>query len=818
MPFRRIYEYKRPAASAISEFAPFNTFYANGHHLKIDQIDVQTTEIENWRLCPDCSYSENTAGQPNKSVCPKCGSSEWSDYGQKRKMLKVKMVYSNDSYENSLINDSSDDRNNVFYCKQLLVNIDENNKKDIIAYEMRNNTYTFGYEYIKKANLKEINFGEMEMNGETLRVAGREEVRKGFKICTYCGKLQPKDNKKRSVHTRYCTGRKDNDKSDAEIYEDCLFLYREINTEILRILIPVTTEDLDDKRRESFIAAFMFGMKLYFGNVDHLKAAVIEEPVPEGGYSKQYLVIYDTVPGGTGYLKQLIMKDNAMVEVLEKALYALESCNCHKEIDVYGNAKDGCYHCLYAYRQGRGNSNISRTTAIEIFKEILAGKNTKKRIDVISMIDTNPLFDSELERLFVEALGKFSNDNRNTELHRDFRNGKECYILTITNKENFKRITWSVEPQVELDASQGICVRCKPDFIITSLSKSNVKPVAIFTDGFTFHKDKVEDDVLKREAVRRSKNFYVWSLSTNDVKTVFSEINDFATNTLDYTKMPNYTANSPLVKNISFDIRKETAMSLLIMYLENPDHATESFKKIAKSYSMLLLSSRNSKSKQYFDEFSYNFNRINEVIDFCNKDFNFNQSIIGIYHPLNDDNCFNVYSGIRVDDYKANTNNPKVAMIAELNDLNGQYYECYKSEWNGFWHFWNIMQFNNGFVGITKKGVLNKIYSLWRSDIFEVTSQLEDNPWQSVLELVFDETSIKIVNILKEWQVEVPDMVGQDIDIHGNGCDLNIELGWSDKKICYVTEDYEQYISELEHDGWTILNICNLENIFGGDN
>lgn len=88
--------------------------------------------------------------------------------------------------------------------------------------------------------------------------------------------------------------------SQADAYEECLFLYREFSAEILRLLVPATTMDATNIRLESFVAAFMLGMKEYFGNVDHLRAAVSEAPVPDADYRKQYLVIYDSVPGGTG--------------------------------------------------------------------------------------------------------------------------------------------------------------------------------------------------------------------------------------------------------------------------------------------------------------------------------------------------------------------------------------------------------------------------------------------------------------------------------------------------------------------------------------
>ena len=101
--------------------------------------------------------------------------------------------------------------------------------------------------------------------------------------------------------------------------------------------------------------------------------------------------------------------------------------------------------------------------------------------------------------------------------------------------------SWEIEPQVVLDAEQGVKVKCKPDFVFWPISAPDHLPVAVFTDGFTYHKDIVADDTLKREAIRRSGNFRVWSLSFKDVQNVFATQGDYATDTLEATKMPSGT-------------------------------------------------------------------------------------------------------------------------------------------------------------------------------------------------------------------------------------------------------------------------------------
>ena len=133
--------------------------------------------------------------------------------------------------------------------------------------------------------------------------------------------------------------------------------------------------------------------------MDHLRATVSEVPVPDADYRKQYLVIYDSVPGGTGYLKQLMNEKNALIEIFEKALKVMENCSCKEDPQ-----KDGCYHCLFAYRQNQQIGNISRSAAIRMLKSILSGKDNIEKINKLNDIPVNPLFDSELEQRFMEAI------------------------------------------------------------------------------------------------------------------------------------------------------------------------------------------------------------------------------------------------------------------------------------------------------------------------------------------------------------------------------------------------------------------------------
>lgn len=73
-----VYEYNRSASSAISEFAPLNDFYVDGRKITIDQVDLGTSKIEPWRLCPNCSHAEPEISTKVITVCPKCQCTGWA--------------------------------------------------------------------------------------------------------------------------------------------------------------------------------------------------------------------------------------------------------------------------------------------------------------------------------------------------------------------------------------------------------------------------------------------------------------------------------------------------------------------------------------------------------------------------------------------------------------------------------------------------------------------------------------------------------------------------------------------------------------------
>lgn len=808
---KMVYEYSRSASSAISEFAPNNNFYVDGRRLTIDQVDLTTAQTAKWRLCPNCSHAQIEESGKNTAACPQCGSPAWADAGQVRTMLKVQMVYSNMDYTKSLINDENDDRNNVFYCKQLLVDVDEDH--DIaIAYRMDNEDFKFGYEFVRKATLREINFGESDITGEKLFVSGVEEVRKGFKICKYCGKIQSENGK--ANHSFACKTRKMPVLMQSDAYEECLFLYREFNTEILRLLVPATTMDSSSVKMESFVAAFMLGMKEYFGNVDHLRATVSEVPVPEADYRKQYLVIYDSVPGGTGYLKQLMHEKNALIEIFEKALYVMENCSCKDDPQ-----KDGCYHCLYAYRQSQQIGNISRKVAIRLLKSILSGRDGIYQIDKIDQIPVNGLFDSELELRFMEAIRtKLGAANMSDTI----RNGKHSYYVKL---ENF---AWEIEPQVSLDAESGVSAACRPDFVFWPIFAPDHKPVAVFTDGFSYHKDSVSDDSIKREAIRRSGNFRVWSLSFKDVQSVFAPQGDFYTNTLEAEKMPSgKMMYQNMIKKQKADViepAKLSSFDLLIEYLKLPD-AERVFKGQAYAYSLSLLEPTLMKNNLAFNNWNMLVKAVNDQTHFTDVDFTFPGTIFGSWIPRSSNAHLSIHSAVIASELKTQG---AVAVCAVLDDEKDSRTDKYEQEWNGFWRFCNLMQFSDNFVAVSSVGISRMNYLTlpvavnYTSDPVTLLTTVND-AWNEINELLFDDDAKAFVKLAKDAGVPAPheDNVGYEVEGDDGEVVATVEIAWPDRRVGFMTAQQAEDKEKLEKLGWRIFDLLDASDIasyFGGDN
>ena len=429
-----------------------------------------------------------------------------------RDLLRLRLVHAVADARASRIDDQKDDREHLFYTRNLVADFDPVAVER--AYAVRNADAAFGFEYIASATFREVNFGRMGQPTQSVRVAGMQLPREGFRICRRCGMVNPRTGSKLE-HMPSCPARHQGQKAIV----DCLYLYREFQSEAIRMLLPTTVGPDAERSERSFVAALELGLRRRFGGeIAHLRAMTCAYPVEGSDRPQKYVLLYDTVPGGTGYLKDRMAAPERLLSVFEAALAAIEECACNQD-----PAKDGCHRCVLGYRRSRDMQNTSRETARELLRNILDARDDLEKVEGLRKVRVVVETDSVLEDRFIQALRRVvARGGQQGSLRYDLVDGKPGYVLRVGGSDAGGQ-AWYVVPQVDVGLVDGVVHPSRPDFLIRPAKASATHPpVAVFMDGFEYHRDRVDDDSMKRMALLRA-GFVVWSATWDDVKVILGE-------------------------------------------------------------------------------------------------------------------------------------------------------------------------------------------------------------------------------------------------------------------------------------------------------
>ncbi|MDY6988932.1 MAG: DEAD/DEAH box helicase [Thermodesulfobacteriota bacterium] len=802
------YEYERPAVSALQELAPANTFYAEGRMVKVDQVDMTVSEVETWRFCNNCSHKELVGKDEDKEVCVHCGSPMWGDTGQKRLMLRMRQVFASTSDRKSRISDDSDGRDPVFYNKQMLVEFDD--KHILEAYKV-DADFPFGFDFLSKVDFCEINFGEMTEIGDKVSIAGVEMPRKGFSLCRVCGKVQ--EDHKEPSHAFTCTAR--DQESDKNLI-DCIYLYRQFVSEAIRILLPVSVISESNRKLQSFIAAMQLGLKKRFkGKIDHLQTTIHEEPIPDSSFKRKYLVLYDTVPGGTGYLKQLMRSEKQLMDVLELSLEALKACTCNNDED-----KDGCYRCLFAYRSSYNMPETSRNTAIELLAEILSYRDTLVKTKNITDIPFNTLIESELEARFIGALKLYRSAALPLMLKNDLVNGKPGYFLKVGERAYY------IEPQVQLGELDGVSFQSRADFVIRSARFSDgMKPVAVFLDGYTYHHDRIGQDMAQRMAIVQSGKFHVWSLSWHDVENKFRSLKSFYEDYMDPSGLPAGGNLKQLLDGYGLSRFKKyvryNSFDLLIKYLQNPMEGE--WQRFIFVTALMHMDPERYGDADAVKEWMHGVETLlpEEMADRI-KEANcpgFSESCFyGNFDQKSQKNNEFLTQFVVVE--KSALTPPGEPLGARvgccLNDNEDRREKPYfQSAWNGFLRLYNLFQFLPYSYFVTVEGNKAKAYDTIK--LFDEpvvgTAGVKEEPaekenWDSVKEMT-DKQIHSLLDLLKEKGWPLPE-AGYELVAENGEIIASAELGWEGSKIAVLAEEESEFKAKFSQFGWKTVLISEV--------
>ncbi len=519
----RTYEYARPAASGLSELAPEAFFYAEGHRVTVNSVDLKISEPERWRFCPNCPHMELDNEEPAKT-CPACGSRQWGDLGQVHEMVRLRQVHAHNKDRDSRIRDDHEDRTLTRHFRNLYPAFDRHAAES--AYLIQSLPQPFGFEFLREVEFTDINFGR-EIDERDLvhhrRVGGKSILANPFRLCKECGHALKRHREPEHItdrltgpsrepawkdeHAVQCPVRRLPDDEDSAFET---YLYYGFPSEAVRIRLPFSSEQ--ETEVASFAAALHLGLRLEFqGKVDHLRSLPLS--LQENQYTSHWLFLYDTVPGGTGYLERLASAD-IFENVLRSALQKMLECTCNQHQDAdETQRKDGCYRCLYRYQDNRYDSVVSRDAAIRILRSVLDQWYKIHPVASVEIVEPDRLAESELEDRFESWLEKRVRQDGGRIERSPLPDGGSGYRVVLGDR------LWELKRQVRLGSGDSVADPSRADFILRPVGNTDpeVLPVVLFMDGWRYHKARVIKDVHQRLSIHASGRFRVWSLTWDDI-------------------------------------------------------------------------------------------------------------------------------------------------------------------------------------------------------------------------------------------------------------------------------------------------------------
>ena len=489
-------EYSRSARQALFEIAPGNHFYIQGYHHKITGLDIGRPSRplwDQWRICPGCGYVRDELASQDTSPCPRCRNTQLGDASALHKVLRPSRVTSYDRRDDARISDDSDDRDRQFYERVFAVDIDP---EHIEPGSWRHANRTFGVDFTRRAVVRTLNLGIRRPDLQAAdRLAGQDTRIGKFFTCVSCGgtatdkpagsghadPLVSSGYSQPSHHRLWCPQRRGTAPGDhAE-----LILAHVLHTEAIRVLLPVATA-LVNERVASFAAALMAGVaKMYGGDPDHLSVITAAMPDQETGRDRQFLVLHDTLPGGTGYLHRLADQEE-LRKVLASARDVVAGCRCADD------AKRACHRCLLSHIDDDKWPLVSRAEALSMLDDLLQDWTTTS-VASTREISLAGQVESELEAMFWKVL-------------KDWAAAEPAVSLTPAATVNGRSTAALRTDSAHWQVSMHHRARGTIPDVEFARTDQNAPKVVVYLDGYKYHaapdKNRIAEDADQRAGLR----------------------------------------------------------------------------------------------------------------------------------------------------------------------------------------------------------------------------------------------------------------------------------------------------------------------------
>jgi len=793
-------------------------FYTHSRQFEIQQIAIgnpQEPIVEFWGICGRCGHMRRVEElkEPGASPdCPQCGhggdNESQHDIGQQKQFVEFvqSQALSFMEHYESLSGDRNEERQQEFY--QILSSFDHTIEAPVGA--VGNDALPFGIEYRASMIRRDINVGYFGEAGSVPFGHDQEATDNGFQVCQNCGVVVPPggrlDNAK--LHRRSCQGRRKFEKMQQKGQNgnpfkwQQVYLYRQLRSEAIRLLLPL----IDSEDINTLIACIYLGLRLRFeGNPAHLIIAPQVLPDVATGLEKHFLVLMDAVPGGTGYLKTLYQEKDSVtgldgegvMAVMRLARDALETCSCRKLMQHNtSDDTDGCYRCLRSYHMQYKADQISRERGIILLNELIEAGEKRSQEKDLDTIKPDSLFGSVLEKKVVDHLHDFV-----TQLQGKWEatiiKGGRGFRFTLPDSDR----VWEIELQPPLGLAQGVSVQSQPDFLL-SCDDADIKPIALFADGFEFHcypNNRLADDMNKRRAIVESGKYHVWSVTWDDLITDQPDHNMICHPQVAGT-LVEYASKA---KNLSLPFAHSVVrngMEQLKAFLSQPN--ADGWQILANFVGAWPLQLLYAKRKVLMADLEPALNvwregaAMTRLAHVEEGDWVYNDRA-----SLNQD----LVAYISVEDVLTNKN-ANIFILARLGDGEPEVTGSdFKERWRRFLACLNLYQFSDNFQFWTVAEIENET----APEISVTVQEQMSGPWQEVMEDVIAALR-PCVTLLAAADIPVP-VVEHYNDLIDD--DAFAELAWPDNSpsVAVLSGDQADFIGKWQKLGWKTIVLDELQ-------
>lgn len=368
------------AAIGITEYAPGNIVYVGGRKIKVERIlfpggsrEDPRQNADTYWYCPTCSFVK--IKQPGDDLLLALECDHCHSLLSEARYVNYELAQGRD-IESITQEDEYRDRQQYELRQYLLPRQGDPDPADT-AVTLAG--WSWRYSHLRAIEI--FNLGLKDREGGMVAT----------RVCLECGQWHEPPRRERDEeeplwgHRPGCEVATWNPEMDDRVVSG-LHLRAHLQGDVVELPLSPLVGD-NPAWVQTFAQAIKLGMQLQLsigsGEVDSFIGQY-----EENGVMRHTLIFYDTMPGGTGYLRRLL---DELPAVAARALAHLEGCAC----------ETACYRCLMEFWNQRHHALFDKRLVLSALHALAAGT---PQTATATPLDEETCFDSFLEAQFYQLL------------------------------------------------------------------------------------------------------------------------------------------------------------------------------------------------------------------------------------------------------------------------------------------------------------------------------------------------------------------------------------------------------------------------------